>query len=138
MKHDRRLIIPSAIEGDVRVHEIAAAQSLADYFDSTVLFIVPALGYKMKSSDVIVNGVDWEIKSPTGASKVTTIQKQFKGLRQSKNLLIDGRRLGLSDTFAITKIQQELKLRKSVKRLLYIQKTGKIVDCMAKKQYNKK
>ena len=72
-------------------------------------------------------------KSPTGASKVTTIQKQFKGLRQSKNLLIDGRRLGLSDAFAITKIQQELKLRKSVKRLLYIQKTGKIVDCIAKK-----
>lgn len=126
---DNLVVIPPEIRHVVQAHEIDVARVLSEHFKARVYFLVPRRGYKMKSADVLLSGVLWEIKSPTGASKATTIQKQFKGLLQSKNLVIDGRRMRLDDKFAIAKIKRELLLRKSAKRVLYIQKSGKILDC---------
>lgn len=87
---------------------------------------LPAI--KTKTPDIVMNGVMWEIKSPTGNSKKSTVEYQFKGLKQSRNLIIDGRRTKLSDTFIKRQITLEITRHSRVGRIIFITKSDKIVE----------
>lgn len=106
-----RVVIPSGLAPEV--HEVEIAQILANYFQCNVQSIKPSLGYKIKSADILAANVLWEIKSPKGSSMKSTIEKQFRGLRQSRNLVIDGRRTVISDTIIRRKIAYEMARRRT-------------------------
>ncbi len=123
-----KVIIPDNIRPYPEAHEVDIAWILARHYKAVVEFLQPSLAYKIKTPDIVMNGIMWEIKSPTGSSRKFTVQYQFKGLEQSRNLIIDGRRTKLDDDHIKKQIQKEKKSRKRVGRLIFITNKLKIIE----------
>lgn len=129
MKRHVTVIIPRYISPAPETHEREIAWILARHFNCVVEFLEPIDGYKMKTADIVMNGVMWEIKSPQGKSIAYTIQSQFrKGVRQSHALVIDGRRTTLTDSFIERQVVAELRRRSRVKKVIFITKSTKVIE----------
>jgi hypothetical protein len=112
-------------------HEVEAAWILARHFNCTVEFLIPVDDYKRTTPDIVMLGILWEVKAPKGTSRKYTIKDQFKrASKQSKNIIIDGRRTKLSDDFIENAIRYELKTRHQIKRLLFINKSARVVEIL--------
>ncbi len=121
-----KIIIPDGASPLPELHEIKVAKILAGHFRTDIEFLTPNLGYKMRTPDISMLNREWEIKSPTGASRYT-IKEQFRGLRQSRNLVIDGTRTRLLDAKIIEQIKFEITKHHRVGQVIFITKTGDVV-----------
>lgn len=109
-------------------HEIEVAWILARHYSTVVEFLRPVEGYKLKTADLVMNGVIWELKSPTGKGR-TTVPNQFKrGTKQSKHIIFDARRTRLDEDSVLMQVRREARMRKSVKAVLFISKTGTVIE----------
>lgn len=126
------VIIADTIHPLPEQHEVEIAWILAKHFRCNVEFLQPQAGYKMKTPDIVMKGVMWEIKSPTGSSRKATIEYQFKGLKQSRNLIIDGRRTKLDDTFIVEQLEKEAKHHRTA-TILFIDKAQKVLEVISRK-----
>lgn len=82
----------------------------------------------MKTPDVLIDGVTWEMKAPTGGSKYT-IQNQFKrAAKQSRNLILDSRRMSLKSEDIKQEVAKQFTVRRSIKKLKLVTKSGKLID----------
>lgn len=122
------VIIPDEMKPQPEEHEVVVAWILAKHYHCTIEFLQPIAGYKTKTPDIVMSGIMWEIKSPTGNSKKSTIEYQFKGLKQSRNLIIDGQRTKLSDMFIKSQIKLEATRHTRVGKIIFITKSGKIIE----------
>ncbi|HSX30720.1 MAG TPA: hypothetical protein VLE99_02285 [Candidatus Saccharimonadales bacterium] len=127
MRNKGEVIVAEGVKPAPEEHELQVAQVLAKHFRCIVEFLQPSAGYKMKTPDIVMNGLMWEIKSPTGASRKLTIQRQFKGLKQSRNLVIDGRRTQLDDAFIQKQIVLEMSRHSRVGEVLFISKLSLVI-----------
>ncbi|MDR0518633.1 MAG: hypothetical protein LBG82_01050 [Clostridiales Family XIII bacterium] len=124
-----QVIIPVAHPNPPEAHEVEAARVLALHFGCEVKFLIPVDDYKRKTPDIAMLGLEWEIKSPRGSSKRSTIRSQFANAKgKSKHLIIDGQNTPLDDGFVINKLHAEIRKRQSVKKLIYITKERKVLD----------
>jgi hypothetical protein len=93
-----------------------------------VEFLAPVDKDHVKTPDIQMNGILWEMKAPKGAGKYT-FQHSFKdALRQSQNIIFDLRRNTLHEDRCINKIENLFKMSKRVKRLIIITQSKKILD----------
>ena len=123
-----QVIIPAGHPNPPEPHEVDAAIVLARHYKSTVEFIIPVDDYKRKSADIVLLGVEWEIKSPYGASK-STISGQFqRASKQSKNIVIDTRRTRLQYNEIEKRVFNEIKKRSSIKNVIIIDKLEKVIE----------
>jgi len=123
-----KIIIPVKHTNPPEPHEIAIAKILVVHFNVDVEFIIPVDDYMRKSADIRMFGVEWEIKSPTGNSK-RTIANQFRfAYKQAKHIIIDASRTALSSVIIIKQIQLEMKNRRSIKRVILIEKNGNVLE----------
>jgi hypothetical protein len=123
-----QVIIPVGHPNPPEQHEEDAAKILACHYKTTVEFIVPIDDYKRKSADVMMLGVEWEIKSPIGTSK-STIYKQFRrASKQAKNIVIDTRYTELSYERIVTSVKLEMSKRHTIKKVILIDKSKKVVE----------
>jgi len=122
-----KVTIPLGHPNPPESHEVDAAFILARHFNCEVIFIIPKVDYKRKTPDIIMNGVEWEMKSPIGASRAT-IENQFRrASQQSKNIIIDTRRSSLAFEVYIKSVAFEMKKRRYIKNVLLIDKYGEVV-----------
>ena len=123
-----QVIIPTSHPNPPEPHEIDAAWVLARHFRCTVEFLIPVDDYKRKSADIVMLGVEWEIKSPHGASK-STIGNQFQyASKQARNLILDTRRTKLDYAIIENRVLVEIKKRPAIKRVLLINKSGVVIE----------
>ena len=123
-----QIIIPAGHPNPPEQHEIDTAEILALHYRTTVEFLKPVDDYKRKSADIKMLGVEWELKSPTGASK-STIQTQFqRASKQAKNIIIDSRRTKIKYDDLEKRVQQELKNRPYMKKAIIINKSKKVIE----------
>ena len=123
-----QVIIPAGHPNPPEPHEVDAAWLLASHYHTTVQFLIPVDDYMRKSADVVMLGVQWEIKSPKGDSK-TTIGNQFQfATKQSKRIILDTRRTKLDYEYIVKKVLIEIKKRSSIKKVVLIDKSGKIIE----------
>jgi hypothetical protein len=128
MPQNADVIIPDGMKPLPEEHEIEIAWILARHYRCVVEFLQPTAGYKMKTPDIVMNGVMWEIKSPLGWSARSTVEFQFRsGLRQARSLVIDGRRTKLEDGLLQRQITAEKRRHRRCDRVIYISKDGKVV-----------
>lgn len=119
------VIIPSGLKPRPEQHELKAAVILSQYFNTKVEFVPRS---NMPSADFLINGVTWELKSPTGSGK-NNIQRQLQDAHhQSKNVIIDASRSKMHGARIRSQVEYQFKIVKSVKRLLYISKAGKVFE----------
>lgn len=79
-------------------------------------------------SDMIMNGLEWEIKAPKGEGKSLIKNTVQKALRQSANIVIDLRRVKRRQEKCIIELKREFALSRSVKRMVIIKKSGEMID----------
>ena len=111
----------------VEPHEDSTMLYLAQ-FGFSMEAVKPANTHKTRSADVLISGAIWEIKSPTTFNK-STIKEDFrKAASQSDRVIFDLRRV---KKYANDVEEQIIKLFKGkgrVRRLMIIEKGGKILD----------
>jgi hypothetical protein len=123
-----QVIIPASHPNPPEPHEIDTAWVLARHFRCTVEFLIPVDDYMRKTADITMHGVEWEIKSPIGASK-STIGNQFQAAsRQSKHIVIDTRRTTLEYDRIEKSVHHEMKKRVMVKRVILINKSAVVIE----------
>jgi len=119
-----QVVIPASHPNPPEPHEIDTAWTLARHFRCTVEFLIPADDYMRKTADIIMLGVEWEIKSPIGNSKAT-IENQFRrASKQSKYIVIDTRRTTLDCDRIEKMLLLELNKRPIIKRVILIKKSA--------------
>ena len=119
------VIIPSDIKPYPEAHEISAAAILAEHFKVDVEFVRRIIN--AKSADVLISGVIWEIKSPTGKGKRNIQHTLSDALKQSKCIVFDARRSKIHMRKIINELQRQFNLTASMKRLLLIRKDKTVV-----------
>jgi hypothetical protein len=82
-----KVIIPGNLENLPEQHETDAAWILAKYFDCEVEFLKASKGYMVKTPDMKMNGVFFEMKSPNWKSKTTISNNLNKAKTQSRNIV---------------------------------------------------
>lgn len=121
-----KVIVPAHIE--VWPHEFKTAQALAAA-GLTVEFLRRSEGAGVKSADIIMNGVTWEMKAPRTANLKKIQRVLRRASSQSRNVIIDCIRLdGLSDDAVERELRKLKPLVKSVKRIILVTKTRTVID----------
>ena len=106
-------------------HELNTAKFFSE-MGKNIVFIRPSNIPSVYRPDILMDGIEWEIKSPQGKG-ARTIEKIYKkASEQSANIIFDLRRCGLSDAVAIRQLEREFNDKHS-KRLLIITKTNELI-----------
>ena len=83
----------------------------------------------LHTADILLDGVEFEIKSPKSANANSLEHLLKKALRQSPNIIIDTSRMNNFDNVNIKKfLISQMKKRKQIKKLIMITKRGQVVD----------
>ena len=79
--------------------------------------------------DILLDGVEYEIKSPESMRRITIERAIKKALKQSDNLIIDTNRIKGVDYNKICSILLfQIKKRKQIKKMIMVTKSGKVID----------
>ena len=106
---------------------MATARALADAgYD--VEFIHRTWGKRVASADMVVDGVIWEVKSPTSGN-IRVVQKHIRAaLHQSRDVVFDSRRMkGHSDEVIEREVRKWVANLTYVRRMLYVNRHGEVV-----------
>ena len=123
-----QVIIPGGHPNPPMPYEVDVALVLSRYYQTTVEFLVPVDDYKRKSADILMLGVEWEIKCPSGTSR-STISTQFqRATKQSGNIIIDTRRTKLKYDEIEKRVLNEVKKRTSIQKVIIIDKSEKVIE----------
>ena len=106
-------------------HELRAAKVLASA-GYKVEFIMPR--QNLPTADILLDGIEYEMKSPLSGNTNSLEHLLKKGLLQSHNLIIDTSRLKkTSDAQIYRFLVAQYRKREQLKRLLLINKQAKII-----------
>ena len=91
--------------------------------------LIPPVHIKgVKTADMSMNGIMWEMKSPQGGGKTTISHTIKHAVSQSTNIIIDLRRCKLDEVQSIKELERHFKLSKRIRRLKIITKSEEILD----------
>ena len=109
-------------------HELRAANILA-MAGHNVEFLPES---SIKTADILIDGIEYEIKSPF-TNKPDKLERNIKrGLKQAKNIVFDSSRVkGLRDDQLRRFLVNKAKQQKQIGELLFITRHGRIIDIKA-------
>ena len=82
----------------------------------------------MNTPDIQMEGVVWEMKSPTGGGKHTIKHNMQNAKHQSRNVIIDLRRCKWPEDKAIKEIERHFNLSKRFQRMKIITNSENLLD----------
>ena len=129
---DIKVIIPSNLDNPPEENEIQIAQIVANHYNARVEFLRPVDDYKRKTPDIMFRGQLWEMKSPMGKSKNTIGRQMKRALKQSRNIIVDGRRSPLHDKEIEAELRRQSFERHSIRRLIFISKEQVVIEILWK------
>ena len=127
---EHSVIVPTSMNPKPDKKELDVAYILADYFNADVKFVLRA---NYKTPDYLIKGTRWELKTPTGIGKHNIQHCIQDAAEQSPNIVIDGRQSKLHPIKLLHEVQFQFNLVKKAKRLLFIKKSGKVVEIFRNK-----
>lgn len=125
MKYE--VIVKTDLADLPKEHELSAALILAYHFKTNVIFLRPEYA---RTPDIDINGVKWEIKSPMGNGKRTIDNNFNEARKQSKNIVIDLRRIKMHQSKANARINFYLSTPHHFQRVLIITKSKKVIEIL--------
>ena len=106
-------------------HELRIAQILAES-GHEIKFLGES---NLHNPDILLDGIEFEIKSPKSSNTNSLEHLLKKAIKQSPNIIIDTSRLKNTPDRNLQRfLVHQFKLRKQIKRLILITKKGKIID----------
>lgn len=112
-------------------HEFETAKFFSDR-GYVVEFIPPSNIPGIHRPDIIMMGIEWEIKCPVGKGRNVISRNIKKAAKQSHHIIFDLRRLEISQDATITELERRFREHQSIKRILIIKKTGDLLDLTTK------
>ncbi len=106
-------------------HELATARFFADR-GKDIVFIKPSNIPDHHRPDFIMDGIEWEIKSPTGKGKRTIEKNYSKAASQSKNIIFDLRRINVPEKECLSQLKREFE-DKHTRCFLIIKRNGELL-----------
>ena len=111
---------------------------LKNHENATVVFLTE-LGYDVElipvsnikgihTPDIKINGIEWEIKTPLGEGKYLISNTIQKAVKQSHNVIVDLRWTRRHQTRCLRELENEFNKSRSLKRLMIITKTRKVIE----------
>ena len=107
-------------------HELNTARYFAA-MGKDIIFLEPSGIPKVHTPDILMDGVEWEIKSPDGKSRRTIENNIRDAVKQSHYIIFDLRRIQVPEKTCISQLEKEWKVRPYLKRLYVICKNGKLI-----------
>lgn len=93
-----------------------------------IQLIPPVQGKGIKTPDLTIDGVPWEMKAPIGNGKRTVQNTLIRAGKQSENIIIDLRRSKMPENQAIRDFEKEFFATKKLKQMKIITKKEEILD----------
>ena len=115
----------SALYAKPEQSELETAKYFAD-LGKDIRFIRPSMTPNQHTPDIVMDGVEWEIKCPEGNSKRTIENNIRKAVKQSKNIIFDLRKTKLAEKPCIMQLEREFNSRVYIKRIYVICKNGNL------------
>ena len=78
--------------------------------------------------DIVMNGLRWEMKSPKGEGRYLMQNTIQKAVKQSRNVIVDLRRVKRSQERCLQELEKEFGSSKNLQKLKVITKSRKILD----------
>lgn len=124
-KRQGKIIAPSQL--NIQEHEMDTARAIADY-GMDVEFVSRKKGKRIKSADLVADGVLWEVKSPT-SDNLRVVQKRLReAIHQSRDVIFDSRRMKrLSNKQIQSEVEKWAVSLHSLRRLLYVNRAGEVI-----------
>ena len=107
-------------------HELYTARYFADQ-GKNIRFIRPSSIPELYRPDIVMDGIEWELKSPIGKGKKTIEHNMHKAAKQSKYIVFDLRRISLSEKQCMLQLEREFNKRGYIRKLLVIKKGGELI-----------
>ena len=108
-------------------HEFATVKLLLESGHNIEL--IPASQVKgMRTPDISIDGVLWEIKSPTGNGRHTIKHTLQNATHQANNVIVDLRRCRLPQNQAVKELEQRFGLSKRIRHMKIITNEEEIID----------
>ncbi len=122
------IVVPPGVFIDV--HEKIAVDFLATKLGNDITFLTPDRRRGTKTPDIEMNGLRWEIKSPTGKSSRTIENNLRLALKQSPNIVLDLRRMDgrIPTNKFLKEIEKQFQLTKTIKRIIVITRQEVHID----------
>lgn len=116
-------------------HEMDTARAVADAgYD--VEFTHRTWENRVTSSDVVINGVIWEMKSSLASDNKAIERNLRKAPKQSPNIIVDSQRMkGASDAEIEKRIRSSYPHIKAIRRLWFINRNREIIDINCASRY---
>ena len=108
-------------------HELATARYFAN-MGKDVVFLKPSNIPEVHRPDILMGGVEWEIKCPQGKSKRTIEQNFRQAIKQSHSIIFDLRRINVPEKQCIAQLERHFNTRSDIKRLLVIKVNGELLQ----------
>ena len=126
MDNEPRIVI--APDLNVWPHELETARALAKA-GMRVEFLRRSEEQRVTSADIIIDGIAWEMKAPTG-DKAAVIQRNLhRALHQSPNVVFDSFRMKkLPDKVIERELRKHAQIMKSMKRLMFVNRKREVID----------
>ncbi len=120
-KHNRRKtqgkIIPNGVSLEKHENNIVVVFTELGY---DVELIPTARQRQVKTADAIIDGLEWEFKTPRGKTTRSIQHIIKKAVSQSPNVILDARLMDLPDDVILRKVQYEANHTRSLRRLKLI------------------
>ena len=116
----------SALNVPPKTHEFETAKYFAG-LGKDIVFLKPSSVPNLHTPDILMDGVEWEMKCPSGGSKHTIIVNFRKAVMQSKYIIFDLRHIKLPEKQCINQLEKEFNARPYLKRLYVILKSGELL-----------
>jgi len=118
-------IIPNGVI--LKPHELRTVVFLTEQgYDVELIPKVDKEG--VRTPDIKINNLKWEMKSPKGAGRYLIQNTIQKAIKQSHNIIIDLRRAKRPQEKCLRETKTELEKSKSLRRLKIITKKGVMLD----------
>ena len=108
--------------------EFETAKYLAEK-GKNIVFIRPSSIPNQHRPEILMDGIEWEIKCPKGKSQRTIENNMRKAIMQSCFIIFDLRSIKLSEKQCISLLEKQFHSRSKVKKLLIIKKNGELIRC---------
>lgn len=116
----------SALTTPPEKNELETAKYFVD-MGKNVTFLRPSSIPNQHRPDILMDGVEWEIKAPTGSGKRNIEYNFRKAITQSKYIIFDLRHVKMPEQQCIAQLETEFSKRPYLKKLFIIKKTGELL-----------
>ena len=82
----------------------------------------------VRTPDIIIDNIEWELKSPKGNGRWLLENTLKKASRQSPNIIIDLARIKIHQTKCLKELEKQFYKTKNAKKLIIITKNHNIVE----------